>query len=181
MNLTRVLNNALPDIPARVLAERPPRLDPGAIAKEHIIEGKTEVRVYIPSAKSMFTFPPQNWRLAQLFDGRRSYQEVAEAYSQESGAQYSAEEVREFADNLDAIDFWYRTAQEKNILVMQQSAEERRKKLKQQDRWADLSDVLFPAFNPDRFLTKFYSYTTWVYSKWVTALTKHFPTFWSST
>lgn len=177
MNLTRVLNNALPDMPARVLAERPPRLDPGAVAKEHVVEGQVEVRVYVPSAKSMFTFPPQNWKLARLFDGLRTYQEVAEVFSRETGAEYSAAEVQEFADNLDAIDFWYRTPQEKNILLMQQSADERRKKLKQQNRWADLSDVLFPAFNPDPVLTKFYSYTKWVYSKWFTGLTLAFFAF----
>jgi putative peptide zinc metalloprotease protein len=171
MNLTRVLNVALPDMPARVLSERSPRLDPGIIAREHIEEGKPVIRTYVPSAKSMFTFPPQNWKLAQLFDGVRTYEEIAGLYSQQTGAQYSAEEMRDFASSLDAIDFWYRTPQEKNILLMQQSAEERHKKLKQQNRWGDLSDVLFPAFNPDPFLTKLYRYTKFVYSGWFTTLT----------
>ena len=171
MNLTRVLNVALPDMPARVLSERPPRLDRGIITREHIQDGKPVIRAYVPCAKSMFTFPPPNWSLAQLFDASRSYEEIAELYSQQIGAQYSAEEVREFASNLDAINFWYRTPQEKNILLMQQSAEERRKKLKQQNRWGDLSEVLFPAFNPDPFLTKLYSYTKFVYSGWFTILT----------
>ena len=105
MNLTRVLNVALPDMPARVLAERSPRLDPGIIAREHIEDGKPVIRTYVPSAKSMFTFPPQNWKLAQLFDGVRTYEEIAELYSQQTGAQYSAEEMRDFASSLDAIDF----------------------------------------------------------------------------
>ena len=100
MNLTRVLNVALPDMPARVLSERPPRLDPGIIAREHIEDGKPVIRTYVPSAKSMFTFPPQNWKLAQLFDGVRSYEEIAELYSQQTGAQYSAEEMRDFASSL---------------------------------------------------------------------------------
>jgi putative peptide zinc metalloprotease protein len=169
MNLTRVLNNALPDMPARMLAERPPRLDPGVNFREHIEEGKTVVRVYVPSAKSMFTFKPGNWKLAQLFDGNRTYDEVAQLYSRETGAQYSVEDVREFASDLEAIEFWYRTPQEKNILLMQQSAEERRKKIK--NRWADLSDVTFPAFNPDPFLTKFYEYSKFIYTTWFTLLT----------
>ena len=47
MNLTRVLNNALPELPARVLAERPPRIDPEANAREHIEEGKVDhSRIY---------------------------------------------------------------------------------------------------------------------------------------
>ncbi len=171
MNLTRVLNVALPDLPARTLSERPPRIDPGVNFREHVEEGKTVIRAYVPCAKSMFTFQPANWKLAQLFDGVRSYEEIAQMHSAATGTEFSATEVREFAEELEAIDFWYRTAQEKNILLMQQTAEERRKKLKQFDRWADLSDVLFPAFNPDPFLTKFHSYTKFVYTTWFTCLT----------
>ena len=89
------------------------RLDPGVIAREHLEGGKTVIRTYVPCAESMFTFPPSNWRLAQLFDGSRSYEEIAEMYSQQTGAEYSAEEVREFASNLDAIDFWYSHALER--------------------------------------------------------------------
>jgi putative peptide zinc metalloprotease protein len=171
MNLTRALEVALPELPARAIVERPPRLDPGVNFREHIEEGKPVIRVYVPSAKFMFTFPPHNWQLAQLFDGQRSYEEIAGIYSQESGEEYSAEEVREFAADLEAIDFWYKTPQEKNILLMKQSAEERRKKLKQHDRWADLSDVIFPAFDPDPILQAFYKYTKFIYTAWFTTLT----------
>src|SRR5271166_2900228 len=170
MNLTRVLNNALPDLPARTLVERPPRLDPGVTFREHMEEGKPKVRVYVPSAKGMYKFSPSDWKLVQFFDGVRSFEEIAEIYSQETGAQYSAESVREFSAMLEENDFWYKTAQKKNILLLQQSAEERRKKLKQHDRWADLGEVTFPAFNPDPFLTKLYNYTRFVYSAWFTTL-----------
>lgn len=171
MNLTRVLNVALPDLPARTLSERPPRIDPGVNFREHVEDGKNIIRAYVPCARSMFTFQPGNWKLAQLFDGIRSYEEIARMHSAATGAEFSATQVREFAEELEGIDFWYRTAQEKNILLMQQSAEERRKKLKQVDRWADLSDVLFPAFNPDPFLTRFHAYTKFVYTTWFTCLT----------
>jgi hypothetical protein len=85
MNLTRVLDVALPDIPARTIAERYPRLDPGATFREHIEDGKPVVRVYVPSSNCMFKFPPLNWKLAQFFDGQRSYEEIAELYSQQNG------------------------------------------------------------------------------------------------
>lgn len=171
MNLTRVLNNALPDIPARTLAERPPRLDPAVNFREHLEEGKPVIRVYVPSAKGMYKLTPLEWKLVQLFDGQRSYEEIAEIYSQETGVQYSAEGVREFASMLEENEFWYKTAQEKNVLLMQLSAEERRKKLKRHERWANLAEVAFPAFNPDPFLTKLYSYTKFIYSAWFTTLT----------
>src|SRR5215471_14702468 len=138
MNLTRALDVALPEIPARALATTYPRLDPGATYREHIEDGERIYRVYIPSVGGMFKLPPGNWALAQLFDGQRSYEEIAELYSQESGQEYDAEQIREFAEGLDAGEFWYKTPQEKNIQLMQQTAEERRKKARKHSRWADL-------------------------------------------
>jgi putative peptide zinc metalloprotease protein len=168
MNLTRVLNNALPDIPARKLAESYPRLDPGTTSREHIEGGKTVVRIYVPCVGGMYTFDTNEWELARLFNGQRSYEEIAEIYSQQNGVQYDAETVRDFAANLEASDFWYKTPQEKNIQLMQMSREERLKKLKKKSVWADLSDVDFPAFNPDAFITWLHGKTRFIYTPWFT-------------
>jgi putative peptide zinc metalloprotease protein len=172
MNLTRVLNVALPEIPARTLSDRPPRIPPDAVFKEHIEDGKPIVRVLLRSIQQMFTFTSPNWALAQLFDGRRSFEEIAEEYSREFGAQYSVDDVREFAAALEAMNFWYKTAQEKNIQLMQKSAEDRRKLLKsRKSRFGDLSEITFPAFNPDKFVTRLYRYTSFIYTWWFTLLT----------
>ncbi len=171
MNLTRALDVALPDIPARTIAERCPRLDPGTTFREHMEDGKPMVRIYVPTVGLMYRLPYQNWRLAQLFDGKRSYEEIAHLYSQETGVQYDPEEIREFAAELEAGGFWYKTALEKNILLMQQSAEERRKKLQGRRKWGDLSLIFFPAFNPDRFLTWLYKHTKFMYTAWFTVIT----------
>src|SRR6201998_1603713 len=128
-------------------------------------------RFSFPIPNRIFNSPPLNWKLAQLFDGQRSYTEIAELYSQQNGMEYDVGEVREFAAELEAIEFWYKTPQENNILLIQQSTEERRKKLHQRGRWADLSMVVFPAFNPDRFLTSLYSHTKFIYTAWFTTLT----------
>jgi putative peptide zinc metalloprotease protein len=168
MNLTRVLNNALPDIPARKLAESYPRLDPGTTFREHIEDGKPVVRIYVPSIGGMLRFDRSEWALTQLFDGKRSYEEIAKIYSQQNGIQYDAETVREFAASLDSCEFWYKTPQEKNIQLLQMSREERKKKLKKKSIWADLSDVDFPAFNPDRFVTWVHSKTRFIYTPWFT-------------
>jgi putative peptide zinc metalloprotease protein len=88
MNITEALNAALPEIPARMIARHYPRIAPDVVAQEHIEDGQPVVRVYVPSAESMFKFPPQNWALIQLFDGRRSYEEIAELFSRKSGAVY---------------------------------------------------------------------------------------------
>jgi putative peptide zinc metalloprotease protein len=171
MNLTRALEVALPEIPARTVARHYPRLDPGTTFREHIEDGKPVVRVYVPSVAGMYTLPPKYWQLAQLFDGKRSYEEIATLYSQQTGAEYDANAVRDFAGEMEGGEFWYKTAQEKNVLYLQQSVEERRKKLQSRSKWADLSEITFPAFNPDRFLTWVYSFTRFIYTPWFTILT----------
>jgi len=171
MNLTRALDVALPEIPAHTLSERYPRLDPGTTFREHMEDNQPMVRIYVPSVGLMYRFPEQTWRLARLFDGHRSYEHIAALYSSEMGIQYAPEDVREFAAQLESGNFWYKTPQEKNILLMQQSAEDRRKSLKGRSRWTDLSIIFFPAFNPDRFLTWFYNHTKFIYTTWFTILT----------
>ncbi len=169
MNITEALNVALPEIPARTVAQRYPRMDPNCTFREHIEEGRPIIRVYVPSAEVMFKFPPQNWEIIQLFDGKRTYGEIAEITSQRSGLEYSEDEIREFAASLDEGGFWYKTSQEKNISLLQQDKATRQKKAK--SRYADISLIIFPAFNPDRFLTWLYGYTKFIYTRWFTVLT----------
>jgi putative peptide zinc metalloprotease protein len=171
MNITEALNVALPEIPARTLVQRYPRLDPEATFKEHFEDGQPLVRVYLPSDQAMFRFPLANWPLIQLFDGKRSYEEIAALHLEQSGVEYSAEEVRDYASELEGEGFWYRTPQEKNILQMQKGHEERQKRVKAKSRYGDISLILFPAFNPDNFLTWLYARTRWVYTPWFTVLT----------
>jgi len=170
MNLTRALEVALPDIPARKLAESYPRLDPGTTFKEHIEDGQAMVRIYVPSSGGMYIFEKSQWELARLFDGKRSYEDIAELYSQQSGIEYDEETVRDFAAGLESGEFWYKTQQEKNIQLMQLSLEERKKKIKPKNIWADLSDVNFPAFNPDRTVTWVHDHTRFIYTPWFTTV-----------
>ena len=171
MNLTRALDVALPEIPARTLSQRLPRLDPKATFREHIEDGARVVRVYIPSSGYMFKLAPGQWALAQLFDGTRSYSEIAELYSQQTGESYDQQAIFEFSSELETAGFWYRTAQEKNVLLLLQSKEERRKNLKAKNRFSDLSIIIFPAYNPDRWLTKLHAKTQFIYTRWFTVLT----------
>jgi len=171
MNITRALNAALPEIPARAMAERRPRLDPSVTFKEHLDDGERVIRVYVPCVEAMYKFPPQNWALVQLFDGMRTCEDVAKLYSHQTGIEYTSETIREFADDLETAEFWYKTPQEKNIRLMQKSSEERRKLLKTKSRYGDLSEILFPAVNPDRFLTWLHGCTSFIYTKWFTLAT----------
>jgi putative peptide zinc metalloprotease protein len=172
MNLTRALDAALPEMPARVISRRAPRVPPDAVAKEHMESGGPVVRVLVPSQQAMYRFSPQNWAFLQLFDGLRTYEEIAGLYSAQIGVEYSADEAREFAASLESLDFWHKTPQEKNILYMQQTADERKKLVKsRKSRYGDLSQIMFPAVNPDAFLTWLHRYTRFIYTWWFTILT----------
>jgi len=171
MNLTRALDVALPDIPAREILQRVPRMEPGATFREHLEDGERIVRVYFPSTGLMYRITWAQWSLARLFDGNRSYAAIAELYSQQMGTFYDEQTIFEFASELEAAGFWYKTEQEKNVLLLLQSKEERRKNLKAKSRYTDLSMITFPAFNPDRFLNWLYPKTNFIYASWFTALT----------
>ncbi len=172
MNLTRVLNNALPEMPARVLSQRTPRVPPDVVFKEHIENGKSVIRVLVRGQDAMFRFTPAQWTLAQLFDGQRTYDDIAEAYSNVEGQEYDADEMREFAASVEAMDFWYKSPQEKNILLMQKSAEERRNLVKsKKSKLGDLSEIKFPAVNPDKFVTWLYNHTSFIYTGWFSVVT----------
>ncbi len=171
MNITEALNQVLPEMPAKIVSQRFPRLHPDIVAKEHIHEGALVVKAYVPGVDAIFTLTPQNWMFARLFDGQRSYEDVAELYFKESGTQISPDDVREVAEGLDAMDFWYKTPLEKNVTMMQKTAAERRKALSAKKKSGDLSLIMFPAMNPDRFLDWLHNTVGFIYTWWFTLLT----------
>ena len=78
MNLSEALNAALPETPkTRYARERPPRLDPELIIHEDTLDGEPIIGVLQREGSNYFRFPPGQWRLAELFDGVRSYEEIA--------------------------------------------------------------------------------------------------------
>ncbi len=171
MNITQALNVALPELPARMVSQRYPRVHPNVVFKEHIEEGLPVIRVFVPEESMMFTFPAETWKLIQFFDGQRSYADVAKLYLRETGVEYSEDTVRDLAAEIDDLNFWYKTPQEKNVKLMQKTADERRRLQKKKNKWGDLSMIMFPAVNPDRFLTWLHDKIGFIYKGWFVALT----------
>jgi len=69
----------------------------------------------------VFRFAPAQWQLVQLFDGKRSFAEVAELYSQESRAEIAEDSVRELASYLQSdTPLLYKTPLEQNIMLQQE-------------------------------------------------------------
>lgn len=170
MNLSEVLDAALPELPGMVLAHsRPPRLDPDLIAREEVLDGEPSVGVLQRNQIKFFRFSPAQWNFACLFDGVRSYEEIAALYTEQSGELVSAEQARAFADTLEGSGIWYKTPQEKNLALSQKLMDERGRRARRTSKF-NLAHMRFPAWDPD-------AYFNWLdgtagrflYSRWCVA------------
>jgi putative peptide zinc metalloprotease protein len=166
MNLAEALSAALPEMPARRARVGYPKLDPGLIWKENIEDGKPVIVALIRGRDGFFRFPPEQWKIIELFDGTRSWEEVAELYAELYGTLYDPDDLREFTSGLDAIDFWYRTPLEKNIALQEKLEEGRRQHTQRRWKWGDVAHMQFSAWDPDRYFDRIYPWLKWLYSGW---------------
>ena len=129
MNILEALEVALPDLPAHHAPRRYPKLDPRVISKEHIEQGDRVVLAKMPGSDVYLRFTPEQWQLLQLFDGERSYEQIADLIHQQANIAFTEEDVREFASGLEGQgDLFYKTPLEKNITLRQKMSSERKKR-----------------------------------------------------
>jgi len=121
MNLSEVLNVALPELPARRNRKIFPQLHPQLIIREQIEDGVPTMVGLISGGPYIFRFTPEQWTLVQLFNGERSYSEVSVLYEQQTGVTISEQELREFADALEEGEFWRKTSLDGNITSNQKN------------------------------------------------------------
>jgi putative peptide zinc metalloprotease protein len=153
MNLSEALDSALPEIPKmRLQQTRPARLDPGLITREDTLDGEPVVAVMQRQGSTFCRLTPAQWQLAQLFDGQRSFEEIAEELQVQTGVVTSAAEVRAFADNLEEVRFFYKSPQEKNLALSQKLADQRQRRAERGTKM-DVAHITFSAWDPDRYLT----------------------------
>ena len=167
MNLSEALDAALPEIPKSQLSRaRPPRLDPELVTREDILDGEPVVGILQRSKGSFFRFQPPQWHLAQLFDGIRSYDEIAQRFNEEEGGALTGREVEEFATSLDEAGFWFKTPQEKNMAYSARLKAERGRKANKTSK-INLAHISFTAWDPDKYLTALDRMVgRFVYSRW---------------
>jgi putative peptide zinc metalloprotease protein len=161
MNLAEAFNAALPDLPTRTIRTTYPRLDPALISKENTEDGQPVIAALIRGTDKVFRFTFDQWRIIELFDGVRSYEEVAALHTERHNVVYSVDDLKEFAAGLDESDFWYKTPFEKNIALRQKLESGRHQHSHRKSKWGD----------PDRYFNRIYPYARWIYSGWFTALT----------
>jgi putative peptide zinc metalloprotease protein len=168
MNLAEALD-VLPEISTPTRSDRPFKMDNRYVGREHKEEGATVVLAHIPGSTSIFRFSPEQWKLVHYFDGKRTCEEVVQIIAAETSLQYDAQDVSNYAEELEEIDFWYKSAQEKNIALMQKLREKRKKNKKA--RSGDLARVLVAHWDADKHVTALHTSLGFVFTPWFTALT----------
>jgi len=155
MNLTQVLNVTLPEPPAARMQESFPCAHPKMIARDHHEREGHMIHVIIPDGPShFFRFSKQQFELIKLFDGRRSYAEIARLFTRTKGIGINAEFVQTFADNMEKKEFWYRTPQEESITLFNKLTSDRHKALQKKHgkSASDLAIIELIYFDPDKYL-----------------------------
>ena len=166
MNLAEALNAALPELPARRARAGYPKLDPEAVHRDNIEDGEPVIVVLIRSRDVMFRFPPEQWHLIELFDGKRSWAEVADLYLERFGVRYEPDDLREFTSQLDGMGFWYQTPLERNVALQQKLEAGRHQHAHKKSKFGDVAHMQFSAWDPDRYLDRIYPWLRWIYTPW---------------
>ena len=149
MNLSEALDAALPEIPqARLVRSKPPQLDPDLVVHETTLDGEPIIGVLKRGKNNYYRLSPSQWELTQLFDGNRSYAEIAETFTAATSIPMDAEDVRGFAESMDESEFWYQTHQEKNLAMRDKLLAQRERRAKAKFNVAHIS---FSAWDPDRY------------------------------
>jgi len=156
MNIVRALDVALPELPEQIVRRTPPKLDSRVISKEHVENGQPVVLVKMPGTDMVFRFSPIQWRLGQLFDGKRSFAEIAEQFEADTNTPISADDVQELASFLHSdTQLLCQTAVERNIALQQELRSSRSKRKK--SRTLDFSDIIIKTWdNADEYITWLY-------------------------
>src|ERR1035441_4032371 len=165
MNIVEALNVALPEMPERLMRQkRVPKMDPRLVGRAHVLDGVPVVRVLIPDNHEFHNLPPAYWELLQLFDGERTYEEIAALFTARTGIAATSDWVEEFATVNDDAAFWSRTLQEKNARFREEVTEKRRALIQKKSKWSNLAEVTFPAWDPDVTLTKVHDRVRFIFS-----------------
>jgi putative peptide zinc metalloprotease protein len=170
MNLAEALNAALPELP-QVRRKGFPKLDPRLLAREHVEGGVPVVVANLRGTTDLYRFTPEQWALTQLFDGERSYQQIADLYTAQSGTVLGEPDVKQFAETLESTGFWYKTPQERNIALSQKLAEKRGQYTRKRFKFGDVSRIIVGHWDPDAYLDRAYLRLKFVYSRWFTLVT----------
>src|ERR1019366_6340769 len=168
MNLAEALD-VLPEITTPTRSKRVFKMDSRLVGREHIEEGALMFLAHVPGSTNIFRLTPEQWKLAHLFDGQRSYAEIAELFLAETAIPLGEEDVRNFAEMMQDVDFWYQSPQERNIALMQKLRDRRKKQKKTKS--GDMARIVVAQWDSDLLVDTAHRHLQFIYTPWFTALT----------
>lgn len=168
MNLAEALD-VLPELTAPAKSTGVFRIDPLLVGREHIEEGEKIILAHVPGSTNLFRLTPDQWELAHLFDGQRSYQEIADLFVAQTSTQATPEDVRMFAEMMEDIKFWYQSPQEKNAALMEKLRERRKKQKK--TKAGDMAHIVVAKWDLDELVETAHRKLQFVYTPWFTVTT----------
>ena len=170
MNLAEALIE-VPELPSTAIAKRKLKLNPDLVVREEVDENGNPISVaFVPEESCVYRIPQGQFELLKLFDGERSFAEIAEVY-QQMGGDLTEEDVKRFAASAQDTGLWYVSPQERNITLSQKLAEDRRKRVRRKSKHGDVAHMKFKWWDPDEFLTRLNQRVSFVFTWWFTAIT----------
>ncbi len=168
MNILNIGDLAFTPLPAELAKDRMPKLDPELLTREHDENGVQYMFVMRRRRNLLYKVPIEEWRLLELFDGRRSYEQIALEYSQRTGVEYTPEQIREYAElrMKQGAELFYQSPMEKNQARLDTVLSRRRHR-----KHIDLAEIPLLYFDPHRYLTWMHEKLGFVFKPWFTVAT----------
>ncbi len=165
MNLAHASSDALFALPVEAVKDRLPQFDPTIIAREEVVDGQRMVVAMRKRSDGYYRISAEDWIMLRLFDGRRSYEEVAALYTTQTGRQCTAEEAREFADAYRDTDFFHKTAAERHLRLMEEVRRTRRRR-----RQINLAEIPIVSWDAERYFNWLEPHLRFIYTRWFTLI-----------
>lgn len=138
-----------------------PKLRDDLVVSEQVFAGKRSFVIKIPVKDACVREAPLVWEVLKLCDGTRTPEEVTATINYlNPGLDLQVEEVLDIIDGTDPA-MWERSLAEKNLAILEKIRDERKKRV---DR-SNILYIYFPAFDPDKFLTRVHPYLKWMFTR----------------
>ncbi len=161
MNLSRALDSDLPALP-RQYEEICFRFDPKIFWREEVTPLHTTVYV-ITKTHRLVSFTPERWKLVRMFDGRKTYEQLAALWKKVCNVSATADQIREYAEALDGASFWQKTPQEESAALMNELMQDRQQVVRRKEPISIARMYVFVR-DSDREVSALYRYLKFMYT-----------------
>jgi putative peptide zinc metalloprotease protein len=145
-------------------AERPGlRKDLGILRQVQL--GEVNWIIKNPGTRKYHQFKNWQWQIIQLFDGRRTREQIREQIARASGQDVKLQLVLEYEEFLRRLELLHESVAERNLGLLDKFNSFRHQKAEEKTEGFNIFFIMFHVLDPDRFLNKTVKYVRWMWSK----------------